>query len=427
MGLAAPLIAASPGFSLGDAYTLGLLFVGMALFAAVIALSQQDERAFSAAVVYLVIGAVASISLELAGTKLIEPFEDTTALEHVSEIAVIVALFSAGLKLDRRLGWRRWRSAILLLAVVMPLTMVAVTLLGVYAMGLSLGAAVLLAAVLAPTDPVLASDVSVGPPGDEDEPEPKFALTAEAGFNDGLAFPFVFLGILIAGEGEGWFLEWLAADVVYAIGVGIALGALAGRLIAAAVLRLRNAGLLKRELDGWLAVATVLAVYGLVEAVGGYGFLAAFAGGLAFRRYERDHEYNGRVHAGAETVEKFAEIAAVLLLGSTVTLAGLGEPGLAGWAVALAVIFVVRPLAALIAFLPTGISHREGSYIGWFGIRGVGSFYYVAVALAAGVLSASEATTLYWTVIVCVGVSIVVHGMSASPLSRRLPREGAGT
>ena len=428
MGFADPVLAAAPGFSLGDAYTLGLLFVGMALFAAVIALSQQDERAFSAAVVYLVLGAVASISLDLAGRDLIEPFEDTAVLEHVSEIAVVVALFSAGLKLDRRLGWGRWRSAILLLAVVMPLTMVAVTLLGVYAMGLSLGAAVLLAAILAPTDPVLASDVSVGPPGDEDEPEPNFALTAEAGFNDGLAFPFVFLGILIAGEGgTGWLLEWLAADVVYAIAVGLALGALAGRLIAAAVLRLRNADLLKRELDGWLAVATVLAVYGLVEAVGGYGFLAAFAGGLAFRRHERDHEYNARVHAGAETVEKFAEIAAVLLLGSTVTLAGLGEPGLTGWAVALAVIFVVRPLAALIAFLPTGISHREGSYIGWFGIRGVGSFYYVAVAMAAGVLSASEATTLYWTVVVCVGVSIVVHGISASPLSRRLPKQGGGT
>jgi NhaP-type Na+/H+ or K+/H+ antiporter len=424
-----PVLAAEPGFSLGDGYVLALLFAGVALFAAVVALSQQHERAFSAAVVYLVLGAVASIALELGGTHLIEPLEDTDVLERVSEFAVIVALFSAGLKIDRPLRWGRWRSATLLLAIVMPLTMVGVTLLGVHAMGLSLGAAVLLAAILAPTDPVLASDVSVGPPGekdeDEDEPEPAFALTAEAGLNDGLAFPFVFLGIFIAGEGgSGWLGEWLAADVLYAIAVGIGLGALAGRLIAAAVLRLRNAELLHRELDGWLAVATVLAVYGLVEAVGGYGFLAAFTGGLAFRRYERDHEYNARVHAGAELVEKFAEIAAVLLLGSTVTLVGLGEPGLAGWLTALAVLFVIRPLAALLALLPTGISRGEASYIGWFGIRGVGSFYYVAVALGAGVLTAAEATTLYWTVVVCVGVSIVVHGITATPLTKRLPQAG---
>jgi NhaP-type Na+/H+ or K+/H+ antiporter len=421
-----PVTAADPGFSLGGPYTLGLLFAGLALFVGVVALSQQGERAFSAAVVYLVLGAAASIGLDLIGEDLLNPFEDTKIIERVAEFAVIVALFSAGLKLDRRIGWREWRSATLLLAVVMPLTIVAMTLMGTAVMGLSLGAAVILAAVLAPTDPVLASDVQVGPPGDEDEPEPRFALTAEAGFNDGLAFPFVFLGIFIADEGgTEWLPEWLAADVLYAIAVGVVVGVLAGRLIAAAVLRIRDRGWLLPDLDGWLAIATVLVVYGAVEAVGGYGFIAAFTGGLAFRRYERNHEYNARVHAGAEVVEKFSEIAVVLLLGSTVTIAGLGEPGVGGWVAILALLLVIRPLATFLVFFPTGISHREGSFIGWFGIRGIGSFYYLAVVLAAGVLSPSEASTLYWTVIVCVGVSIVLHGVTATPLAKRLPARGA--
>ena len=416
-------LAADAGFSLGDPYVVGLLFAGIALFVGIVALSQQGERAFSAAIVYLLLGATASLVLDAFGERLVDPLEDPDLIERLAELAVIVALFSAGLKLDRRLGWRRWRSALLLLAVVMPLTIAAVALLGTLIMGLSLGAAVILGAALAPTDPVLASDVQVGPPGDGEEPEPNFALTAEAGFNDGLAFPFVFLGVFIAGEGgTGWVVEWMLADVLYACVLGVVLGALAGRLIAASVLRLRDRGWLLTDLDGWLAIATVLAVYGLVEVLGGYGFLAAFAGGLAFRRYERDHEYNARVHAGAEAFEKFSELAIVLLLGSTVTLAGLREPGIEGWVLVLALLLVIRPLATLLAFYPTGISHREGSFIGWFGIRGIGSFYYVAVVLAADVLAPGEAATVYWTVVVCVGLSILAHGMTATPLAKRLPR-----
>jgi NhaP-type Na+/H+ or K+/H+ antiporter len=342
-------------------------------------------------------------------------------IERLAEFAVIVALFSAGLKLDRPVGFRAWRSAILLLAVVMPLTIVAVAGLSALLIGLSAGAAVALAAVLAPTDPVLASDVQVGPPGERDEPEPRFALTAEAGFNDGLAFPFVFLGLFLAAEGgSGWVLEWLLADVVYAVAIGVAIGALAGRGVGALVSRLHDRELLSEAYDGWLAIATVLVVYGLTEAVGAYGFLAAFTSGLAFRRYERDHEFHGRVHDGAEMVEKFTELALVLLVGSTITLAGLGEPGWGGWLVILALLFVVRPLVTVVAFARSGVPVAERWFIGWFGIRGIGSFYYAAVVLGAGVLSGAEAEIVYWTTAACVGLSIVLHGITASPLSRRI-------
>jgi NhaP-type Na+/H+ or K+/H+ antiporter len=289
------------------------------------------------------------------------------------------------------------------------------------AMGLSLGAALILGAALAPTDPVLASDVQVGPPGEDQEPEAHFALTSEAGLNDGLAFPFVFLGVFVATEGgTDWLGEWLSADVLYAITVGIGIGGVAGWLMAATAARLRQRELLLSEYDGWLAIAAVLSVYGLTEILGAYGFLAAFAGGLSFRRHERHAEHHDRVHGGAEMVEKLTELALVLLIGSTVTIAGLQEPGLLGWLLAPLLLLLIRPAAVLLAFVRSPLGPAGRGFIAWFGIRGIGSFYYAAVAINADVLSASEASILYWTVLVCAGASIVAHGITSTPLTRRL-------
>ena len=412
---------AERGFSFADPYAIGLAFAGLAVFAAVGALSHQHERAFSASLIYLGLGLAAATIVDLLGVRWIDPFSDTDLVEHLAEFAVIVALFATGLKLDRALDRRAWGPVARLLGIVMPLTIAAVTLFGTHVIGLPLGAAIVLGAVLAPTDPVLAGDVGVGPPGDEDERDPNFALTAEAGLNDGLAFPVVLLGAYVADERSGgWLGEWLAADVAYAVAAGVLLGAAGGYLIAASIVRLRDRDLLASTLDGWVAVAAVLLVYGVVEVAGGYGFLAAFAAGLAFRRYEHGHELNRRVHDGAEVVEKFSELALILLLGSMVTVAGVGQAGVGGWLLVPALLLVIRPLATLVAFTGSPIGARERAFIGWFGVRGVGSLYYVAVALGLGILSADEAQTVFWTVMACVVVSIVVHGISAAPLARRL-------
>ena len=353
----------------------------------------------------------------------LDPIEDAEIVERLAEFALIVALFSTGLKLDRRLSWREWGSVVRLLGIVMPLTIAAIALVGGLVMGLSLGAAVVLGAALAPTDPVLAGDVGVGPPGEEDEREPHFAVTAEAGLNDGLAFPFVTLGLFVAAEGGGgWIAEWLLADALYAVAVGVGIGALGGWLLAAGVLRLRAKGLLARELDGWVAVAAVLVLYGAAELIGGFGFLAAFAGGLGFRRYERDHEANERVHEGAEVVEKFSELAAILLLGSMVTLAGWSEAGWAGVALAPLLLLAIRPLSVFAAFVGSGISSRDRAFLAWFGVRGVGSLYYAAAAIATGLLAVDEARSVFWAIAVCVIASIVVHGITGSPFAGRLTR-----
>jgi sodium/hydrogen antiporter len=371
-----------------------------------------------------VLGCGAAVVIDLSGMRWLDPVADATTLEHLTEIAVIIALFSAGLKLDRPLTWRAWGSTARLLLIAMPLTIGLVALLGSQLLGLSAAAALLLGACVAPTDPVLAGDIGVGPPGEEEEHEPNFALTSEAGLNDGLAFPFVLAGLFMASqEGGGWIPEWLAADVLYAIGGGIAIGAAVGLAAAWSVKRLRDRELLAPVLDGYHAIATVLVIYGLAEVAGTYGFLAAFSGGLAFRRYESEHEANVSVHEGAELTEKLLELSVILLLGSMLTLTGLRTPGWEGWLLAALIIVAVRPLACAVALAGSQLERpSEKTFVAWFGVRGVGSLFYVAVAVGAGGLAGDERDLLVWTVISGVLLSIVVHGITAGPAMRRVLR-----
>src|SRR3954447_14963707 len=418
-----PVLASSPGFEVGDPYALAIAFVGFAVFAAVGALSHQHERAFSASLIYLALGGGAAVVIHLSGIGWVDPVDNAALVDHLTEIAVIIALFSAGLKLDRPLTWRDWGTTARLLLVAMPLTIGLVALLGATLLGLSAAAAIALGACLAPTDPVLAGDIGVGPPGDEDEREPNFSITGEAGLNDGLAFPFLLLGVAIA-EGDD-VVRWALADVVYGIVAGIAIGAGLGYGIAALTVRLRDRELLARELDGWVAIGAVALIYGTTEMVGAYGFLAAFAGGIGFRRYEHTHERNRGVHDGAEIVEDVAELALILVLGSCVTLAGLGVPGVSGWMLVPLLLLVIRPAAVLLSLVRTRESLRERAFVGWFGVRGIGSLFYASVVIGLGAFSAGETRVIFWTVAVVVIVSIAVHGISATPLARRwIPDEG---
>ncbi|HSJ73060.1 MAG TPA: cation:proton antiporter [Miltoncostaeaceae bacterium] len=420
--------AIDPGLGSPDVYAVGLLFVGLAVLVAILALSHQRARAYSASIVYLGMGVVAAGGIALLDASWLDLLDDHATVERASEIAVFVALFAAGLRLDRHLRWQAWRSTALLLGVVMPLTIATVAAFGAYGMGLSAGAAIVLGAALAPTDPVLAGELGVGPPGERDETEPAFALTSEAGLNDGLAFPFVLLGlVVVGGTGPGEIAEWVAADVLYATLAGVAIGAAGGWALSALAARLRERSLVDRELDGWAALGAVLAIYGLTQVAGAYGFLAAFAGGLAFRRRERDHEYNTSVHAGAATVEKMLELAMILFLGSLITLDGLEAPGLAGWLLAPLLLLVVRPAASAVGLIGSPLRPRERAWVGWFGVRGVGSVYYATAVIGAGALAPAEERTVAWTVVAVVVVSIVAHGVTGAPLTRRLLGERAVT
>jgi len=417
--------AAGTGFDFFETFDFGVLFVGIAVFAAVGALSHQRERAFSASLIYLGLGGTAAIAIAALDIGWIDPIDDAATVEHLAEAALVMALFSAGLKLERPLTLRDWATVTRLLALAMPVTIGAVALLGAGLLGLSAGAALLLGAALAPTDPVLAGDIGVGPPGEEEEHEPNFALTAEAGLNDGLAAPFVLAGLFVAEQGGGeWAWEWLAADVVYAIAAGVGIGAGIGTLAAWSVKRLRSRDMLAATFDGFHAIATALVIYGLAELIGGYGFLGVFAGGLAFRRYEHDHEINATVHEGAERLEKLLELAVILLLGSMLTAAGLGAPGWEGWLLAALLLVVVRPLACLLCLAGSRMDHRdEKAFVAWFGVRGVGTIFYAAMIVVSGALGPDEQELVVWTCIAAVLVSIAVHGVTAGPsLSRLLAR-----
>ena len=414
-------LAADPGFHVGDEYALALLFAGIALYIAIGALSHEHERAWSAAVIYLGLGLLAALGLHVLGIEPLDPLADEVLLERLTELTIVLAVFSAGLSVQRLVSVRQWRSVAVLLLVVMPVTIGLVALFATEVMGLSLAAAIILGAMLAPTDPVLAGDVGLGPPGEDDHAEdPHFSLHTEAGLNDGLAFPFVLMGVLIATEGgTGWVVDWLLADVLYALGVATVAGAAAGYGIAAAHVRLRDRALLLHEFDAFVALATVLLVYGGVELLGAYGFVAVFWAGVTFRRYEFEHEVNRRVHDGADEYSKLFELAVLLVAGSLVTLDGLSEPGVAGWLLAPLLLLVIRPAIVLALSGGSLLGWGQRLFLAWFGVRGIAALFYAAYVIHSGALSDDEATTVFWTALAVVLVSVVVHGVSASPLSRR--------
>lgn len=410
-----------------EPYELLLTVVGLALLIGSIVLSMQKGRPFSAALIYLGIGLAVGVVMRLTGAAWFDPTLEPELLTRIAEFAVIVSLFGTGVKLDRPLTWAAWRSTVMLLAVAMPLTIGGVTLLGVWALGLALPAAVLLGAALAPTDPVLADDVQVAGPGDEEpEDEGRFAITSEAGLNDGLAFPFVVLALFgfeqTFAAPATWIGEWLAADLVYATAVGVLGGAAAGRGIAIVTYRVTGRGWLAEPFDGYIALASVLLVYGVIEMVEGYGFLAVFAAGLAFRRYEHEHDYNRRLHQFTLVVEKLAEMSVMLVLGTVLPLAAFAEMWLPLLAVTAGLLFVVRPLAVSVALLGSRATLRERLFIGWFGIRGIGSVYYLGFAL--GVAASADSRPLFAAISLTIVGSVVLHGLSSGYLTRRLLGSG---
>jgi sodium/hydrogen antiporter len=345
--------------------------------------------------------------------------------ERMTELIVIVALMGAGLKLNRPPGWRRWIITWRLLAITMPLSIAGIALLGVWGLGLAPAAALLLGAVLAPTDPVLASDVQVGPPHDPEEDEVRFSLTSEAGLNDGLAFPFVNLAVAVAAHGMAvgsWTLEWLAVDVVWKIAAGIVVGLLVGQGLGLLIFRYVEHTRLPESGDNLVVLGITLLAYGLTELAHGYGFLAVFVAALTLQRWERSHHCRTRLHEFAEQIERLLMMILLVLFGGAVA-AGLLEPltwpaALAG----LACLLLVRPLAGLIGLAGTSRPLDERAAISFFGIRGIGSFYYLAYAYNAAEFE-PEAEFLFAVVGFVVLVSIVLHGVSSTPAMRYLERK----
>lgn len=476
---------------------IGLLLVLMALSDSVLA-----RLPLSTSMLYLLAGvAVSPLAFDLAS---LTPVSHVELLEHMAEIVVLLSLFTSGLKMSLGLTDGRWRLPVRLAVTSMLVTVAGITAAGVLLLGLSLGAAVLLGGILAPTDPVLAADVQVAEPNDRDRL--RFALTGEAGLNDGTAFPIVMLGLGLLGLHEigplGW--RWFAVDVVWSSACGLSIGAVLGSAVGRLVLHFRRTHKEAVGLDNFLALGLVALTYGGALLVHASGFLAVFAAGFALRRIEQretslavaaaasasasasngsndndncsesrsDNESgsksgsgsgNGKAngnpsasgtataasadaaaaiqealadpdvshaekiatdpqHAPAfmahamlsfnEQMERIGEVAAVMVIG--MLLWAVEWRHVDWWFVPL-LLLLIRPLSVAVGLAGSRTSRSQRALIGWFGIRGIGSLYYLMYAMHQGI-DPNLAATLVAVTLAVVVVSITAHGISVTPL-----------
>ena len=423
------------------AYFVILAVLGVAVLGAAVLPGPLRRLPLSMPMIAVAAGmALFALPLGLDGPR---PGADDDLAERLTELVVIVSLTGAGLKLTRRVGWRRWMTTWRLLAITMPLTVVAIAVLGIWVLGLPIAAAVLLGAVIAPTDPVLASEVQLaGPNGDEpdDEARPdnaerpedadsghdddpvRFALTSEAGLNDGLAFPITNLAIAMA-VGGNWFVGWVVEDVLVKLSVGLVAGYVLGRVIARFTFRRDASVTFADSGEALVAFGITLTVYGVTELLHGYGFLAVFVAAVTLRQCEPSHSYHATLHDFADALERIASLLFLLLLGGAAVDGALGALTVHGAVVAVAIVVIVRPLAGWIGLLGEKHSRATTWTIAFFGIRGMGTIYYLAHAVNEEFFPAARQV---WSVaVLTILVSIVVHGVTAGPVLHRLDRRAA--
>ena len=401
-----------------DHYHLLLAVVGTMVLGATVVPLLLAGRPLSFPIVYVALGMVVfSLPLDLPSA---DPIAHGRFVERISELALIVALMATGLKLDRPFGWAAWRPTWRLLAIAMPVTILATAVLGWWVVGLAPATAMLLGAVVAPTDPVLASDVQVGPPGEGDEDDVRFALTSEAGLNDGLAFPFTNAAIAAAGAaGVGdWVGGWFLDDVVLKLAVALVVGLVAGRALGWVVFHMPTERRLAESSEGFVVLAATLATYGVTELAHGYGFLAVFVAACMIRAQERDHTYHEVLHSVAESTERLLSAALLVLLGAAIVEGVLSGLGWRGAVTGLIIVLVLRPLAGFMSLSRAGTARGERMAVAFFGIRGIGSIYYLAHALNEA--NFADAPKVWAVVAFVVLVSVVLHGITSFPIMRRL-------
>ncbi|MHA6769012.1 cation:proton antiporter [Sphingobium ummariense] len=352
------------------------------------------------------------------------PWRYPDLTERFAELVVVIALMGAGLKIDRVIGWRRWAVTWRLIGITMPLGILAITGLAGWGLGLPWTIALLLAASLAPTDPVLAADVQVGPPKSGDEDEVRFGLTSEAGLNDGAAFPFVHLAILLsasAATGEPWLGEWLGYRVLWEIGGGIIGGWAIGHAFGWLTFHVSAESKLAKTGDGLIAIAAAFVSYGLTEIIHVYGFLAVFVTALTFRHTHRDHDFQGEMHAITEQVERLAMMMLLILFGGALVGGLFANVTATDIGFAVVLLLIVRPLTGWLGLLGYRAHRSEKYTLAFFGIRGVGSIYYLAYGINH--LAVAGVERLWGIVGLVILMSILLHGLTVTPIMRLLDRQ----
>lgn len=401
-----------------DSYILNLLVIGILLLTVTLGSGWISRLPVSYALIYLVVG----IGLGPYGVKLIELRPEAQFLERITEFVVIVSLFSCGLKMNRPLQLWAWNSTARLIGFLMPISIFAVAAIGHWFVKLDWGPAILLGAILAPTDPVLASEVQLADIHDRDEL--RFGLTSEGGLNDALAFPFVYFGLYALKDPNlpNWFSQWVVVDLIWAIAAGIVMGILVAKAVTWIDLRLQRYRPADELMEDFIALSTILLTYSLTEVVNGYGFLAVFVAGIVVQRSYRDPEKPLSQLHFTERIEKLMEVATILLLGSLLRIKPMLAFGGYSLLIAGLLIFFIRPVGAWISTIGSPLHPASRWLCGWFGIRGVGSIYYLTYAFGHE-LKGETAEKIAWITFTTIVISVIVHGITATPLMNWYDRQ----
>lgn len=405
-----------------DSYILVLMIIGIAVLSMGWMPAITRKIYVSYAILYVLIGII------LYSFPNVLPIPDprihNSATLHLAEMVVIISLMGTGIKIDQPFSLKTWKVPFRLVTITMLLCIGAVTILANIFFGFDFPSALLLAAVLAPTDPVLASDVQVGPPLEKNKDNIRFSLTAEAGLNDGMAFPFVWLAILVAlmqGDKQISIGYWFWFFLLYKIITGVICGYFMGRLLAFLIFYLPEKRKLVVTRDGFVAVAATLVVYGVTELLSGYGFVAVFITAITLRNYEIGDRYHVRLHDFTDQVEKMLLAIVLILFGGSLASGILDSLTWPLAALGCLFVFVVRPLAGMLSLVGTSLHLKEKLAISFFGIRGIGSFFYLAFAISVSNLFMVE--QLWSLLAFIVLLSVVIHGLTASFTMNKLGKD----
>lgn len=405
-----------------DTYVLILFVIGLLLLLVTLGSGWIERLPLSYALIYLVVG----IFLGQYGVGLIKLRPDAEFLQRLTEFVVIVSVFSCGLKMNRPLTLKAWRSPIRLLGLLMPIAILLIALIDRWFLGMGWGAAILLGAILAPTDPVLASEVQLTHVDDRDEL--RFALTSEGGLNDALAFPFVYFGIYALKDDNwsNWLKNWVVVDVIWAIAAGVVMGIVVAKSINWLDRRLQSKRPAEDILKDFLTVSTILLTYSLTELINGYGFVAVFVAGLVLhnsyqRESRRDNAASRAKHLSQlgfiEQIEKLLEIVTILIVGSTLLIEPMVKYAGQSLLIAGLLFLVIRPLCVWLSMIGSRVPTTTLWLMSWFGIRGVGSVYYLTYAMGEG-LKGETAEQIAWITLTTIVFSVILHGISATPLMK---------
>jgi len=415
------------------------VLIGSLLIMIGLRLSVLQRFHLTPTLVYLAVGI--ALGPTLFGAFHFNPLKQAHFLEVLAEVAVLLSLFIAGMKMPVPFLWQEWKAPIRLAFVSMTISVALTAAFGYYLLALPLGAAILLGAILAPTDPVLATEVQVRHVGDKDPL--RFTLTSEAGMNDGSAFPFVMLGLALISTPASFELMgiWVLKDVLWSTLAALVVGLVMGHVLAQVVQQQRILDSERPLLDDFLGLGLIGVVYGMCLALEAWGFLGVFVAAISLRQSELRQagknapgdtadplsvipdprgrpqpQLSPQVSEGSlifkESLERLSELALVLLLGGMLFLDSWSFRAVG---LALFLFLVVRPASVFLGLLGSGTPLRLQMLVGWFGVRGIGSIYYLMFAIVFGLPEDLSVEFIHITLVVIV-LSIIIHGLTVRPM-----------